>query len=131
MFSFEGDFKTRPKVSLGGASRKVRPLGDAGPGSPGPAGSGLAAWDKLTSQRVVATCAPALAALQWVGPLLVGGGAGNEPPEIVRRGPVMAREAGGRRPGRESSRWLVWRVAVVRGGCRTAVGVGTGKGLAC
>jgi hypothetical protein len=24
MFSFEGDFKTRPKVSLGGASRKVR-----------------------------------------------------------------------------------------------------------
>ncbi|KAL4669221.1 hypothetical protein H8959_007775, partial [Pygathrix nigripes] len=22
MFSFEGDFKTRPKVSLGGASRK-------------------------------------------------------------------------------------------------------------
>lgn len=25
MFSFEGDFKTRPKVSLGGASRKVSP----------------------------------------------------------------------------------------------------------
>ena len=24
MFSFEGDFKTRPKVSLGGASKKVR-----------------------------------------------------------------------------------------------------------
>ena len=23
MFSFEGDFKTRPKVSLGGASKKV------------------------------------------------------------------------------------------------------------
>uniref|UniRef100_A0A8K9Y1H8 Ubiquitin-protein ligase E3C n=1 Tax=Oncorhynchus mykiss TaxID=8022 RepID=A0A8K9Y1H8_ONCMY len=27
-FSFEGDFKTRPKVSLGGASKKVRPLCD-------------------------------------------------------------------------------------------------------
>lgn len=33
MFSFEGDFKTRPKVSLGGASRKVRrPEGLTEPG---------------------------------------------------------------------------------------------------
>lgn len=41
MFSFEGDFKTRPKVSLGGASRKVSPapgLGGGGPaGAAGPA----------------------------------------------------------------------------------------------
>lgn len=53
MFSFEGDFKTRPKVSLGGASRKVRaacasaasrPPGRAacvgGPGPRGRAGGG-------------------------------------------------------------------------------------------
>lgn len=26
MFSFEGDFKTRPKVSLGGASKKVNDI---------------------------------------------------------------------------------------------------------
>lgn len=25
MFSFEGDFRTRPSVSLGGASKKVKP----------------------------------------------------------------------------------------------------------
>lgn len=31
MFSFEGDFKRTPKVSLGGASKKVRP-----PPSPSP-----------------------------------------------------------------------------------------------
>lgn len=46
MFSFEGDFKTRPKVSLGGASRKVR-AGLAGLLGSGPArprlGAGLGA----------------------------------------------------------------------------------------
>lgn len=36
MFSFEGDFKTRPKVSLGGASKKVSVIcspGNRGEGS--------------------------------------------------------------------------------------------------
>lgn len=40
MFSFEGDFKTRPKVSLGGASRKVRAARvSAASGRAGPRGS--------------------------------------------------------------------------------------------
>lgn len=30
MFSFEGDFKTRPKVSLGGASKKVSVIWEDG-----------------------------------------------------------------------------------------------------
>lgn len=48
MFSFEGDFKTRPKVSLGGASRKVRAACErqcrgAGRGQPRTPG-GTAGW---------------------------------------------------------------------------------------
>lgn len=35
MFSFEGDFKTRPKVSLGGASRKVSETGAVASRPPG------------------------------------------------------------------------------------------------
>lgn len=45
MFSFEGDFKTRPKVSLGGASRKVR-AGLAGLPRLGTCAAGARGWTR-------------------------------------------------------------------------------------